>query len=278
MGKKRIKLVDDSKLKEKAKTGLPGETSRRLVKSGKEHGRITDMGAEALAEAERLKEKEKKLAEETKVKTKKAVKKKALVKAKARGKKYQEVRKKVDRNKIYPLPKAIKLAQETSISKFNGAIEVHLVVRESGLKGEVQFPHATGKQTRIAIVNDALLKKIAKGKIDFDLLLATPATMPKLTKYAKTLGPRGLMPNPKAGTITEKPEELAKKMAGKTRFKTEAKAPLIHLVIGKVDSKANDLEANFKALIEAVGVNKIKKAVIASTMGPGIKVDLSSVS
>lgn len=278
MGKKRIKLVDDSKLKEKAKTGLPGETSRRLVKSGKEHGRITDMGAEALAEAERLKEKEKKLAEETKAKTKKVTKKKKPSKVKVRGKKYQAARKKVDRNKVYPLPKAIKLAQETSISKFNGAIEVHLVVRESGLKGEVQFPHATGKQTRIAIVNDALLKKIAKGKIDSDILLATPAMIPKLTKYAKILGPRGLMPNPKAGTITEKPEELAKKMAGKTRFKTEAKAPLIHLVIGKVDSKANDLEANFKALIEAVGVNKIKKAVIASTMGPGIKVDLSSVS
>lgn len=273
MGKKRIKVIDDSEPKKKK----PAEKGRKLVKTGKEHGRITDMGAEALAEAERLKEKEKKLEKETKAKAKKVVKKKKPSKAKVRGRKYQDVRKKVDRNKVYPLPEAIKLAQETSISKFNGSIEVHLVIKESSLKGEVQFPHSIGKQTKIATANEALLKKIAKGKIDFDVLLATPEMMPKLTKYAKILGPRGLMPNPKAGTITEKPEELAKKMASKTQFKTEAKAPLIHLVIGKVDSKAQNLEANFKALIEAVGVNKIKKAVIASTMGPGIKVDLSSI-
>lgn len=280
MGKKRIKVIDESKSsQEKAvKKGRPaGGQGRQLVKTGKEHGRITDMGAEVLAEAERLKEKEKKLAEETKVKTEKAVKKKAPAKAKVRGKKYQQARKKVDRNQVYPLLKAIKLAQETSISKFNGSIEAHLVVIETGLKGEVQLPYSTGKQTRIVIANDALLKKIEKGKIDFDVLLATPAMMPKLTKYAKILGPRGLMPNPKRGTITEKPEELAKKMAGKTQFKTEAKAPLIHLVIGKVDAKAKNTEANFNALVKAIGINKIKKAVIASTMGPGIKVDFTSI-
>lgn len=281
MGKKRIKVVGAEEAPKKTKKeekGLPrGKAGRKIVRTGKEHGRITDMGAEALAEAERLKEKEKKLEKETKAKAKKVVKKKAPAKAKVRGKKYQEARKKIDRNQVYPLPKAIKLAQETSISKFNGAIEVHLVTRESGLKGEVQFPHSTGKQTKIAIASDEVLKKIAKGKIDFDVLLATPTMMPKLTKYAKILGPRGLMPNPKANTITEKPEKLAKEMADKTQFKTETKAPLIHLVIGKVDSKAQDLEANFKALIEAIGVNKIKKAVITSTMGPGIKVDLTSI-
>lgn len=271
MGKKRIKVVGTEEAPKKTKK----EEGRKIVKTGKEHGRITDMGAEALAEAERLKEKEKKLEKETKAKAKKVVKKKLKAKIRARGKKYQEARKKIDRNHVYPPPKAIKLAQQTSISKFNGAIEVHLVVREVGQKGEVEFPHSTGKQTRIAITNDEVLKKIAKGKIDFDVLLATSVMMPKLTKYAKILGPRGLMPNPKAGTITEKPEKLAKKMAGKTQFKTEAKAPLIHLVIGKVDSKAQNLEANFKALIEAIGVNKIKKAVITSTMGPGIKVDFN---
>lgn len=275
MGKKRIKIIDDSKPKKEKKAT---EKGRKIVKTGKEHGRITDMGAEALAEAERLKEKEKKLAEETKVKAKKTAKKRPPAKVKARSKKYQQARKKVDRNRIYPLSKAIKLAQETSISKFNGAVEVHLVVIKTGLKGEIQFPHSTGKQTKIAIANDALLKKINLGKIDFDVLLASPEMMPKLSKYAKTLGPRGLMPNPKAGTISEKPEELAKKMAGKTQFKTETKAPLIHLVIGKVDAKAKEIEANFKALIEAIGPNKIKKAVITSTMGPGIKVDLGSKS
>lgn len=272
MGKKRITIIDGSEAKKK-----PTEEKRKLVKTGKEHGRITDMGAEILAEAERLKEKEKQLTKEIKPKAKKAVKKKVTPKTKVRSKKYQEARKKVDRKRLYSLPEAIKLAQETSISKFNGSIEVHLVVKETGLKGGIKFPHPTGKQTKIAIANEALLKKIEQGKIDFDLLLATPAMMPKLTKYAKILGPKGLMPNPKAGTITDKPEETAKKMAGKTQFKTEVKAPLIHLVIGQVNSKPQELEANFKILIETVGINKINKAIITSTMGPGIKVDLTSI-
>lgn len=274
MGKKRIKAIGAEEAPKKTKKE---EKGRKIVKTGKEHGRITDMGAEALAEVERIKAKEKKLAKETKAKAKKVVKKKPKAKVKTRGKKYQEARKKIDRNRVYPLPEGIKLAQETSISRFNGAIEVHLIVKESSLKGEVQFPHATGKQTKIAIANETLLKNIAKGKFDFDVILATPAMMPKLTQYAKVLGPRGLMPNPKAGTITEKPEELAKQMAGKIQFKTETKAPLIHLVIGRVNSKTQDLEANFRALVEAIGINKIKKAVITSTMGPGIKVDLTSI-
>ena len=276
MGKKRIKVIgtEEAPKKEKGKS-LPG---RRLVKTGKEHGRITDMGAEALAEAERIKEKEKKLKKETEAKIKKTAPKKIKTKLKARGKKYLQAKEKVDRNRVYPLPEAIKLAQETSISRFNGSVDVHLVVNEIGLKGKVKFPHSPGKQTKIEIANDAVLNKIEKGKIDFDILLATPEMMPKLTKYAKILGPRGLMPNPKAGTITEKPEELVKQMGGKVQFKTEAKAPLIHLVIGKVDSKPQELEENFKTLVKEIGTSNIKKAVITSTMGPGIKVDLSSIS
>jgi len=98
--------------------------------------------------------------------------------------------------------------------------------------------------------------------------------MPKLAKYAKILGPRGLMPNPKAGTITDNPEELAKKLAGKTSWKTEAKAPLIHLTIGKVSQPEHQLEENFKALVAAIGQKNIKKAVLAPTMGPGIKIKI----
>jgi large subunit ribosomal protein L1 len=274
MGKKRIKTIDESQTEEKKKKLL--EKERKVVKTGKEHGRITDMGVEALAEAERLKAKEKKLAQTIKTKAKVKAKKKGLTKAKVRGKKYQEMRKKVDRNHFYPLSKAIKLAQETSFSKFNGTLEAHLVVKESGLKGEIQFPHPTGKQTKIAIANEALLEQLEKGKIDFDLLLATPAMMPKLAPFAKKLGPRGLMPNPKTGTITEKPEALAKKMATKTQFKTETNAPLIHLVIGKIKDKPKELEANCQALIQAIGLPKIRKIVLKSTMGPGIKVDLTS--
>lgn len=273
MGKKRIAVIDDSKKKEKK-----AAEKRKVVKTGKEHGRITDMGAEALAEAERIKAKEKELEKLEATKKQKEQKRKKKTKpTKKRGQRYLEARKKVDRNKFYPLSKAIKLAKETSISQFNGSLEVHLNVQETGLKGEINFPHPTGKTQKIRVVDDQLIKELEKGKIDFTLLVASPAMMPKLVKFAKLLGPKGLMPNPKAGTVSEKPEERAKELAGKIQFRTEPKAPLIHLVIGKADSKEKELAENFQALIEAVGVKNIQKAVAKTTMGPGIKVDLESI-
>lgn len=274
MGKKRIKIIGVQQAP-KEKKGLPaGRQGRKIVKTGKEHGRITDMGAEALAEAERIKEKEKELTKVTTVSKKK--KGRTPRPAKKRGKKYLQVKVLVDRKKFYPLEEAIKLAKKTSLSKFNGSIEVHLNVKETGLKGELEFPHSTGRTQRIRIADKKLIDQLEKGKIDFDLLIAIPAMMPKLVKFAKLLGPKGLMPNPKAGTISEKPEELAKQLSGKVQFRTEAKVPLIHMVIGKVDSKESDLIGNFQALIEAIGKKNIQKAVLTSTMGPGIKVNLNS--
>ena len=115
---------------------------------------------------------------------------------------------------------------------------------------------------------------LEKGKIDFNILLATPQMMTKLAKYAKILGPKGLMPNPKSGTITDNPQDLAEKMAGKVQFRAEAQQPLIHQIIGKVDDSQKNLEENFQTLIQAVGPKNIQKAVITSTMGPGIKVSV----
>lgn len=275
MGKKRIAIIDESALAKAKKK--PEEKGRKIVRTGKEHGRITDMGAVVLDEAAKIKEKEKKLEEEALVKVTKKAKKPKKKPSKKRGKRYQEARKKVDRTKFYSLPEAIKLAKTTSISRFNGAVEVHLSTHQVGLKGTVKFPYSTGKSQKIAIATDELLRKIAKGKIDFDVLLATPEMMPKLIKYAKVLGPRGLMPNPKSGTITDKPEKLVKQLAGKVQFRTEAKAPLIHIVIGRLNSKEKDLAENFKALIEAVGKKNIQKAVLTSTMGPGIKVAIDNL-
>ncbi|HUS52160.1 MAG TPA: hypothetical protein VMX77_01695 [Candidatus Bathyarchaeia archaeon] len=273
MGQKRIKTFDASK-EEKKKT----KKGREVVKTGKEHGRLTDMGAQALAEAEKIKEKGKQV---EKVATKKAKKQKKTKPesqpAKKRGKRYLKAKTQVDRAKFYPLPEAIKLLKKTSISRFNGTVEVHLVVKEKGLKGKVQFPHPTGKSQKIKIADEKLISQLEKGKIDFDILLATPEMMPKLVKFAKILGPKGLMPNPKTGTISEKPEKLAKEMAGKAQFKTETKAPLIHLVIGRTEAKEENLAANFKALIQVIGSTKIQKAVLTSTMGPGIKIDLTTL-
>ena len=160
---------------------------------------------------------------------------------------------------------------------FHGSVDAHLDVKETGRHGEVEFPYPTGKSAVVAIADEATIKKIENNKIDFTVLLATPAQMAKLIKYAKILGPKGLMPNPKNGTITEKPEEAAKKISGKTRYQTEAKAPLIHVPIGKVKDADEALTANFSALVKAIGRGNILKAVLAPTMGPGIKIDLNKI-
>ncbi len=270
MGKKRVAVIKDDK------TGSPDETSRRLVKSGKEHGRITDIGTEALEEAAVIEEKTKKIEKEVLKKSKKETKK-SVKKEKKRGKKYQEAKKKIDPTKFYPPSEAIKLLKSISLSKFKGNVDIHLNVKDVGLKGEIQFPHPTGQKQKIRVADEELLKELAKGKIDFTLLVATPKIMPKLVKYAKLLGPKGLMPNPKNNTVTENPEEFIKNASGKIQFKTESKFPLIHLTIGKIDTPEKNLEDNLKALIKAIGKKNIQKAVLSPTMGPGIKINLSSI-
>ena len=263
----------DFKTSEKtSKTPVSERKGRIVVRTGKEHGRISDLGTQALEEAAIIEEKTKRLQEEITAKAKEA--EKAIRPKKTRGRRWQEARKKIDPQKTYSLTEAIKLLKTVSISRFDGSVDAHLVVKKVGLKGEVEFPHPTGKQQKIRIADEALLKDLEKGKINFTLLIATPQMMPKLAKYAKILGPRGLMPNPKAGTITDKPQDLAKKLAGKTSWKTENKAPLVHLTIGKVSQPEHQLEENFKALIAAVGQQNIKKAVLAPTMGPGIKIKI----
>ncbi len=266
MGKKRIAVIGEEK------------HERKIVKTGKEHGRITDVGAEALEEASIIEEKTKKIEKETLKETKKESKKTAKKPKKTRSKNYLVAREKVDTNKLYRLEEAIKLLKSISLSKFKGRVEVHLNVKEIGLKGEVQFPHETGQKQKIRIADEEVLKELEKGKIGFTLLVATSKMMPKLVKFAKLLGPKGLMPNPKNGTVTENPEEFIKNASGKTQFKTETKFPLIHLTIGQVDSPEKDLQDNFQALIKAVGKRNIQKAVLSPTMGPGIKVDLNSTN
>jgi len=266
MGKKRITVIGEEK------------HERKIVKTGKEHGRIADIGTEALEEAAVIEEKTKKIEKETLKKTKKEGKKTTKKPKKTRSKNYLEAKNKVENNKFYRLEEAIKLLKNISISKFKGNVDIHLNVKEVGLKGEIQFPHDTGQKQKVRIADEELLKELEKGKIDFTLLIATSKTMPKLVKFAKLLGPKGLMPNPKNGTVTENPEEFIKNLSGKTQFKTEAKFPLIHLTIGKVDSSEKDLQDNFQALIKTVGKRNIQKVVLSPTIGPGIKIDLSLIN
>lgn len=203
--------------------------------------------------------------------------KKTIVKIKPRGKRYEESKKILDSKKTYDLKEAIVILKKMKSAKFDESVEIHFVVDEIGLKGEVDLPHSTGKIIKIAVVDDKVLEEIEKGKLDFDMLVTHPSFMPKLAKYAKILGPKGLMPNPKAGTISPKPEEIVKKFArGVLRWKTEAKAPLIHQMVGKLSFEDKKLQENCLKLIQSVGEKHILKVNIKSTMSPSIKLTIKN--
>jgi len=270
MGKKRITVLGEENLKKEKEI-------KKVPKSGKEHGKIADVATEALAEASVIEEKTKEIEKEALAEAQKEAKKETKKKRK-RGKKYQEAKKKVDLAKFYPLSEAIKLLKSVSISKFKGNLDTHLNVKEVGFKGEIQFPHSTGKKQNIRIADEVLLTELEKGKIDFTQLVASSKMMPKLVKYARLLGPKGLMPSPKNGTITEDPESFIKNASGKVQFKTESKFPLIHLSLGKIEAPEEELKDNFKALIKVVGRKNIEKATLSPTMGPGVKIDLGSIN
>lgn len=192
---------------------------------------------------------------------------------KTRSKNYLAAKKKVDINTYYSIKEAVNLVKETSFSKFPGKVEAHLVVGETGNLGEINFPHLETASKKIVILDESILKEIKDGQINFDLLIATPATMPKLLPLAKILGPKGLMPNPKNGTLTDKPQDAVKKLStAKTVLRTEKKAPVLHLVIAKVDQPAKEIEANLTELLNTLKAKKIKKITICSTMGPSIKI------
>jgi large subunit ribosomal protein L1 len=194
------------------------------------------------------------------------------------GKAIRTAKGKVDPQKKYGIDEAVKLVKSTNITKFASTVTLHLnlVTKDAPTRVELTFPHMAGAAKRVAIVSDELLKDIEAGKIEFDILVTSPAFMPKLAKYAKILGPKGLMPSPKAGTVTPDPEKKAKEFeAGKTVVKAEAKFPLMHVTVGKIDQPEAELVANIKALLEAVKLKNVTKATLASTMSPGIKLQLN---
>ncbi len=167
------------------------------------------------------------------------------------------------------------MVKTTSLSKFDGKIEAHILGFDMGNIGEIAFPHLELGKKKIVILDDKILAEIKDGKVNFDILIATPVTMPKLLPFAKILGPKGLMPNPKNGTLTDKPEEAVKRLSvAKTMIKSEKKAPVIHQVVGTVSQKTEEIIANINELIKVVKPIKIKKLVLCATMGPGIKCEV----
>ena len=197
---------------------------------------------------------------------------------KVRGKNYKKSSSKVDVKKKYRLTDAVSLLKKIHYTSFDETVELHLNVLNAGLKGQVSLPHGTGKTTKAVIATDEVLAEIEKGKLNFDVLIAHPSFMPKLVKYAKTLGPKGLMPNPKNGTISDDPEAAIKKLAGgAVNYKTEAKFPLVHLVVGKVSFKEEDLAENIRAFVNSIAKNNIKDVFLKSSMSPSIRLEIEQI-
>lgn len=217
--------------------------------------------------------------------------KKEEVTLKPRGKKYQSKVEEVEKTRLYPLNQAVELVQKVAYTNFPSTVEIHINTISTGIRGLVNMPYVSGKSLRVVafgtaaeesgadmVGSDEVLEEINKGKIDFDVLVADPSWMPKLAKVARILGPRGLMPNPKAGTVTDNLKKAVEDLkGGKTEYKTEPKGQVIHLAIGKVDQPVEEISANVKALYNTIGRSRIKKITLAPTMGPGVRVNISSI-
>lgn len=271
MGKIRSRIIGLEEV-EKAQKEKQKKRSeeKKIEKKTKETEKVEKTEKKVEAPIEEVKAEKKPEKKAKKQKIEETVKQPKVV-----GKRYAANKKMVDPTKAVIVTEAIVLLKKMKHTAFDESVELHMNVDEVGLRGEVELPYTTGKSVRVAIVDDAMLEKLEKGVIDFDVLITHPSYMPKLAKFAKVLGPKGLMPNPKAGTISLKPEEVAKKFSkGLLRWKTEAKFPLIHQMVGKMSHEDKQLVGNIEAFIKSVSTSHIVSAYVKSTMSPSVKLDI----
>ena len=222
-----------------------------------------------------------------------------------RGKKYKKIAESIDRNKAYDLAEAVQILKKSEL-KFDQTVEIHFNLgvdpkhSDQVVRGTVVLPHGTGRQVRVLVFckdnnleaaknagadyagGDDLVQKIQSGWLEFDAVVATPDMMPVISKVAKVLGPRGLMPSPKAGTVTINVAQTVKELkAGKIQYRVD-KGANVHAPVGKLSFSEEQLIENIKAVIESVVKAKpqtskgtyIKSMSLAATMTPGIKLDL----
>ena len=286
------------------------DADEKLAKAGKR-------SAKALKEADEKADKEARkeagdtapLNEAGELIIKKGPKPQTRPKLERRGKKYRKIVEGIDLEKVYGLKEALELAAKTSTSSFEGSVELHVKLgvdprhADQNIRSTVTLPHGTGKAIRVAVfapsdqhaaatkagadyvAEDELLQKLDKEELDFDVLIATPQLMAKLGKYARLLGPKGLMPNPKSGTVSAKvADAVTQAKAGRVEFRVD-KQGIVHQAVGKTGFDATKLYENAKAVMDALLAakpNSVKGSYlltisVASTMGPGIKVDTANL-
>ena len=224
-----------------------------------------------------------------------------------RGKKYTEAAKKLAEKESYTIAEALKLLKETGNTKFDSTAEIHINLNidptkaEQAIRGTISLPHGSGKKVRIAaIVSDDKIKdakaagadeagledlvaEFGKGKINYDVIVATPDVMKKLGKVAKILGQKGIMPNPKAGTVTDDIVKTIKELkAGRLEYRND-KEGNIHSIFGKLSFKDEELENNLRSFLKVIREAKpsvlkgsfVKSITLTSTMGPGIRLNVN---
>ena len=292
-----------------AATLVAEETTSEEVKTAKAGKRSDKALAEAEAKAEKEARKEAgdttPQSEEAEAHSKKGPRPVTRPRIQRRGKAYQKVAEFVEKDTVYTLAEALELAVKTNPSKFDASVEVHVKLgvdprqADQNVRATVSLPNGTGKTIRVAVFapeadhaeakkagadvvgDETFLAQLDKEIVDFDILVATPAFMPRLGKYARLLGPRGLMPNPKSGTVAADVAKATKDAkAGKVEYRVDKQA-IVHLSIGKVSFGAKGLAENAKAFFDSLQSQKptslksayVKSTNISTSQGPGIKVE-----
>ncbi len=288
---------------EEVKNQTPvAEETEQFAKSGKKSKKhIEEVKAE---EARQARKAETKAAEEAGEKPKGAAPI-TRPRIERRGKKYQEKAKLVEKGKTYTLKEALDLAAKTNPSKFDATVEAHVRLgvdprqADQNIRATVVLPHGNGKTVRVAVFapldeakkaaaagadiaeDEEFLKRLEKGEIDFDVLIATPAYMPKLGKFARLLGPKGLMPNPKAGTVTVDIEKAVKESkAGKVEYRVDKQA-IIHIGLGKASFGQDKLLENANTFFDSLKSHRpaslkgsyVKSIFVTTSQGPSIEVE-----
>ena len=279
------------------------EEPEKFAKSGKKSKKHIE---EVKAEEERQERKKERAVKDAEMANKpKGVAPVTRPRIERRGKKYQEAYKLIEKDKIYNLKDALELAIKTSPVKFDASVEVHARLgvdprqADQNIRTTLVLPNGNGKDVRVAVFapldvckvaktagadiaeDEEFLKRLEKGVIEFDVLISTPEYMPKLGKYARLLGPKGLMPNPKAGTVTTDVEKAVKEAkAGKVEYRVDKQA-IVHLGIGKVSFGTDKLLANAEAFFNSLKNQKpaslkgsfVKSVYVTTSMGPSIQVE-----